>query len=129
MVPAQLRKPKALANANFYDQIALSTQNKLVEINSAGCLYRQEYVFCDVEKFANEQPMMPTKTKRGKSCEGYRDAGAIYESSRVEALNRRLTTDSIAATRPEPSGIKPNPPRRPPPDSALRWAAKSAYAP
>jgi endonuclease/exonuclease/phosphatase family metal-dependent hydrolase len=65
-VPAQLRKPTALASEHFYDQIALRAQSKLVEIIGAGCFHWQGYVFRDAEDFATYQPLMPTKTKNGK---------------------------------------------------------------
>ena len=65
-VPAELRKPTALASANFYDQIALRTQNKLVEIKGAGCFHWQKHVFRDPDDHAAYKPLMPTKTKTGK---------------------------------------------------------------
>lgn len=67
-VPAALRKPTALASANYYDQIALRTQNKLVEIRSAGCFRWQDYVFRDDADYAAYKPLMPTKTKTGKAA-------------------------------------------------------------
>ncbi|MEF3366754.1 endonuclease/exonuclease/phosphatase family protein [Methylocystis sp. 9N] len=66
-VPAALRKPTALASANFYDQIALRTQNKLVEIKNAGNFPWQNYVFRDdAVDYAAYKPFMPTKTKTEK---------------------------------------------------------------
>jgi hypothetical protein len=35
-VPAELRRPTALASVSYYNQIALRTQSKLVEIKGAG---------------------------------------------------------------------------------------------
>ena len=67
-VPVELRKPTALASANYYDQIALRTQNKLVEIRSAGCFPWQNYVFREEADFAAYQPYMPSKTKAGKAA-------------------------------------------------------------
>jgi endonuclease/exonuclease/phosphatase family metal-dependent hydrolase len=61
-VPAALRKPTALASKSYYDQIALRTQNKLVEIKNAGCFPWQDYVFRDVTDYATYKPLMPAKT-------------------------------------------------------------------
>jgi endonuclease/exonuclease/phosphatase family metal-dependent hydrolase len=68
-VPKELRKPTALASANYYDQIALRTQDKLVEIEDAGCFHWQRYVFRDTADYPAYQPLMPTKTKGGKVAE------------------------------------------------------------
>ena len=67
-VPAALRKPTALASASYYDQIALRTQNKLVEIRNAGCFRWQDYVFRDDADYGAYKPSMPTKTKTGKAA-------------------------------------------------------------
>lgn len=66
-VPAELRKPTALASANFYDQIALRTQDKLVEIKSAGAFQWQDYVFGE-DDYEIYKRLMPTKTKTGKEA-------------------------------------------------------------
>lgn len=65
-VPAQLRKPTALASVHYYDQIALRTQSKLVEIEQAGCFHWNEYVFRDKTDYDVYKELMPTKTKSGK---------------------------------------------------------------
>jgi endonuclease/exonuclease/phosphatase family metal-dependent hydrolase len=86
-VPNQLRKPTALASANFYDQIALRTQNKLVEIKSAGCFHWQDYVFRDVEDFPVYQPLMPTVTKTGKPA---KTDAAAYKKWRTWQMSDHL---------------------------------------
>jgi len=65
-VPAALRKPTALASTNYYDQIAVRSQNKLLEIAAAGCFHWQEHVFRADADYASYKPLMPTKTKTGK---------------------------------------------------------------
>jgi endonuclease/exonuclease/phosphatase family metal-dependent hydrolase len=65
-VPEGLRKITALAGEHFYDQIALRTQDKLVEIANADSFHWQNYVFRDAEDFAVYQPLLPTKNKDGK---------------------------------------------------------------
>ncbi len=65
-VPAALRKPTALASANYYDQIALRTQNKLVEIRNAGAFPWQDYVFRNEADHAAYKALMPTETKTRK---------------------------------------------------------------
>jgi len=65
-VPAKLRKPTALASTNYYDQIAMRTQTKLAEIQSAGCFHWQDYVFRDDADYAVYKQFMPTETKSGK---------------------------------------------------------------
>lgn len=64
-VPANLRKPTALASANFYDQIALRTQDKLFEIRAAGCFPWQDYVYRDGD-YSIYKPQMPMTTAKGK---------------------------------------------------------------
>jgi len=64
-VPAELRKPTALASANYYDQIALRGEAKVVEIHNAGCFHWQQYVYREADHAAYK-PQMPTKTKSGK---------------------------------------------------------------
>lgn len=64
-VPAELRKPTALASAHCYDQIALRTQDKLVEVDNAGSFHWQNYVFRD-DDHEIYKPMLPTQTKTGK---------------------------------------------------------------
>ncbi len=64
-VAPELRKPTALASANYYDQIALRTEDKLVEIKAAGAFAWQDYAFRDADHAAY-QPLMPTQTKTGK---------------------------------------------------------------
>jgi endonuclease/exonuclease/phosphatase family metal-dependent hydrolase len=65
VVAPELRKPTALASANFYDQIALRTQDKLVEVRNAGAFGWQDFVFRD-EDHPTYQPLMPATTKTGK---------------------------------------------------------------
>ncbi|WP_174873161.1 endonuclease/exonuclease/phosphatase family protein [Enterovirga aerilata] len=66
-VPAELRKPTGLASANFYDQIAMRTQQKLAEIAAAGSFPWNEYVFRDDDPdYTAYRPLMPTTTKGGK---------------------------------------------------------------
>ncbi len=67
-VPAKLRQITALASTNYYDQIALRTQNKLVEIQDAGCFHWQNYVFRDEADYADYKPFMPTETKSENSA-------------------------------------------------------------
>jgi endonuclease/exonuclease/phosphatase family metal-dependent hydrolase len=68
-VPDELRKPTALASANYYDQIALRSRDGVVEIQNAGCFPWQDYVFRDdSEDYASYKPHMPKKTKTGKSA-------------------------------------------------------------
>ncbi len=64
----QLRKPTALASENYYDQIALRTQDKLVEIKAAGAFRWQDFVFRDKDDYEVYKPLMPTKTKTGKEA-------------------------------------------------------------
>jgi endonuclease/exonuclease/phosphatase family metal-dependent hydrolase len=63
-VPAELRKPTALASANYYDQIALRTQSKLVEFINAGAFDWQDSVFRE-DGYAVYGSLMPAKTKTG----------------------------------------------------------------
>jgi endonuclease/exonuclease/phosphatase family metal-dependent hydrolase len=86
-VPAALRKPTALASANFYDQIALRTQNELAEIVGAGCFHWQNYVFRDVDDFGAYQPLMPTETKTGKPR---KTDAAAYKSWRTWQMSDHL---------------------------------------
>lgn len=67
-VPAELRKPTALASANYYDQIALRAEARVVEIHNAGCFRWQDYVFRDEADYAAYKPQMPTTTKTGKAA-------------------------------------------------------------
>ncbi|MBI4922368.1 MAG: endonuclease/exonuclease/phosphatase family protein [Devosia nanyangense] len=64
-VRPQLRLPTAVQSANFYDQIAVRTEDKLVEIATAGTVKWQDYVFRDAD-LAEYAPLMPTTTKQGK---------------------------------------------------------------
>lgn len=64
-VPPDLRKPTALASANYYDQIALRTQEGVVEIADAGSFQWQNYVFRDEADYEVYKPLMATETKRG----------------------------------------------------------------
>jgi endonuclease/exonuclease/phosphatase family metal-dependent hydrolase len=66
-VPEEMRQPTALASANYYDQIAVRTQNKLFEIEKAGCFHWHKYVFRD-EDLAQYRSLMPTETKNGKAA-------------------------------------------------------------
>jgi len=65
-VPNQLRKPTALASANYYDQIALRAREKIVQIEKAGCFHWQKYVFRDEADYETYKLFMPTKTKKEK---------------------------------------------------------------
>jgi hypothetical protein len=65
-VPNELRQITAVGSAHYYDQIALRTEDKLVEIQKAGCFRWQDYVFREAEDYAAYKPHMPTKTKKGK---------------------------------------------------------------
>lgn len=65
-VPAKLRHPTNLTKTKHYDQIALRSQNKLVEIQDAGCFDWQNYVFRDDADHPAYKSLMPKKTKRGK---------------------------------------------------------------
>lgn len=68
VVPEKLRKPTALASANYYDQIAIRAQDGIVEINNADCFHWQDHVFrANEADYAAYKPHMPTKTKKGKS--------------------------------------------------------------
>jgi endonuclease/exonuclease/phosphatase family metal-dependent hydrolase len=67
-VRPELRKPTALASANFYDQIALRTKKKEVEIAASGAFSWQDYVFRAGSDFPTYKPFMPTKTKQGKAA-------------------------------------------------------------
>ncbi len=64
-VRPELRKPTALASANYYDQIALRTQNKQFEISAAGIFRWQDYVYGDGD-YSAYKPEMPTKTAKVK---------------------------------------------------------------
>jgi hypothetical protein len=46
-VRPELRKPTALASANYYDQIALRTEDKQFELRGSGCFHWQDYVYQD----------------------------------------------------------------------------------
>lgn len=65
-VRPELRKPTALASANYYDQIALRTQSKLVEVGSAGCFHWNEYVFRE-DDYAAYKPLI-AKGKTDKAA-------------------------------------------------------------
>ncbi|MDR3471290.1 MAG: endonuclease/exonuclease/phosphatase family protein [Devosia sp.] len=64
-VRPELRIPTAVASGNYYDQIALRTQDKLVEIAAAGSFRWEDYVFRDAD-LADYQLLLPTKTAQGK---------------------------------------------------------------
>jgi endonuclease/exonuclease/phosphatase family metal-dependent hydrolase len=66
-VPAQMRKPTSFSG-NFYDQIALRTKAKEVEIVASGALKWNDFVFRDADDFSTYKPFMPTKTKTGKKA-------------------------------------------------------------
>lgn len=59
-VRPELRKPTALASGNYYDQIALRTQEKLFEVRSSGCFHWQDYVYREAD-YDNYKPQMPNK--------------------------------------------------------------------
>ena len=86
-VPAELRKPTALASANFYDQIALRTERKQVEIAKAGAFAWQNYVFRNDEDYDFYRPLMPQTTKAGKPAKT--DIGA-YRTWRTWQMSDHL---------------------------------------
>ncbi len=86
-VPAELRKPTALASANYYDQIALRAEEKLVEIQNAGCFRWQDYVYRDDVDHAAYESQMPKKTKTGKIAKT--DLGA-YKKWRTWQMSDHL---------------------------------------
>ncbi len=86
-VPAEIRKPTALASGNFYDQIALRTKKKEVEIASAGVFHWQNYVFRDDEDFPVYQPLLPKKTKSGKPA---KTDAAAYKTWRTWQMSDHL---------------------------------------
>ena len=67
-IPPGVSKPTALASKSTYDQIALRTQSKLFEVRSSGCFRWQDYVFRDTDDYTAYKPLMPTKTKTGKTA-------------------------------------------------------------
>ncbi|HEV2574162.1 MAG TPA: endonuclease/exonuclease/phosphatase family protein [Beijerinckiaceae bacterium] len=85
-VPAQLRKPTALSGAHYYDQIALRTQNKLVEIRKAGNFPWQDYVFREAD-FSAYKAAMPKKTKTGKPA---KTDAAAYKKWRTWQMSDHL---------------------------------------
>jgi endonuclease/exonuclease/phosphatase family metal-dependent hydrolase len=64
-VKPELRKPTALASGNYYDQIALRTQDKQFELRNSGCLQWQDYVYRETD-YETYKAQMPVKTKKGK---------------------------------------------------------------
>jgi endonuclease/exonuclease/phosphatase family metal-dependent hydrolase len=86
-VPAELRQMTALASTNYYDQIALRTQDKLVEIQKAGCFHWQNYVFRDAADYADYLPFMPTKTANGKAA---KTDQATYQTWRTWQMSDHL---------------------------------------
>ena len=68
-VPEKLRHISALNSENYYDQIALRTQDKLVEIVDSNCFHWENYVFREVEDYATYRPYMPAEAKDGKPLE------------------------------------------------------------
>jgi endonuclease/exonuclease/phosphatase family metal-dependent hydrolase len=64
-VPEKLMLPTAVQSANYYDQIAVRTEQKLAEIASAGTFKWQDYVFAD-EDHPVYEPLMRKTTKTGK---------------------------------------------------------------
>lgn len=64
-VRPELRKPTALASANFYDQIALRTADKQFELRGSGCFHWQDYVYRDAD-YETYKPQMPKKTATKK---------------------------------------------------------------
>ena len=85
-VPKELRKPTALASANFYDQIALRAKEKVVQIEKAGCFHWQDYVFREAD-YATYKPFMPTKKKNGKPA---RTDVAAYKKWRTWQMSDHL---------------------------------------
>ncbi len=87
-VPAELRKPTALATTNYYDQIAIRSESKIVEVEKAGCFHWDNCVFRDdPADLSNYQPLMPTVTKTGKPAKT--DAGA-YRKWRTWQMSDHL---------------------------------------
>lgn len=86
-IPPGVSRPTALASANFYDQIALRTENKLFEVASSGCFHWQDFVFRDEGDFAAYQPLLPTVTKSGKPQKN--DLGA-YRTWRTWQMSDHL---------------------------------------
>jgi len=85
-VPKELRKPTALASVNYYDQIAVRAEEKVVEIQNAGCFRWQDYVFREADYDAYKA-QMPKKTKSGKAIKT--DLGA-YKKWRTWQMSDHL---------------------------------------
>jgi hypothetical protein len=66
-VRPELRKPTALASANFYDQIALRTEDKQFELRESGCFHWQDYVYREAD-FDLYKSQMPKKAKSGQKA-------------------------------------------------------------
>lgn len=86
-VRPELRKPTALASGNFYDQIAIRTKAKEVEIAASGAFPWQDHVFRDSEDYATYRPFMPEKTKEGKEA---KVDEAAYKSWRTWQMSDHL---------------------------------------
>ncbi|HXI88202.1 MAG TPA: hypothetical protein VNH64_12140 [Parvularculaceae bacterium] len=86
-VDPALRKPTALASANFYDQIALKETKKQTEVAAAGAFHWQNYVFRDEEDYDAYKPFMPKKTKSGKAAKTDR---AAYKKWRTWQMSDHL---------------------------------------
>jgi hypothetical protein len=85
-VPEELRYPTALSSSNYYDQIALRTQNKLFEIQKAGCFGWQKYVFRD-DDHAQYRSFMPAATRGGKAA---KTDAAAYRKWRTWQMSDHL---------------------------------------
>lgn len=66
-VRPELRKPTALASANYYDQIALRTEDQQFEVRSSGCFHWQNYVYRD-DDFEIYKQQMPKETAGKKAA-------------------------------------------------------------
>lgn len=65
IIPPGVSRPTSVASVHFYDQIALKTESKLVEVRNSGCFRWQDYVYRE-DDLAAYQAFMPTVTKTGK---------------------------------------------------------------
>jgi endonuclease/exonuclease/phosphatase family metal-dependent hydrolase len=65
VVPEAIRNPTGRASGHFYDQIAIRTKEKEVEIAAAGAFNFDGYAFRDSDHPVY-RPLMPTETKSGK---------------------------------------------------------------
>jgi endonuclease/exonuclease/phosphatase family metal-dependent hydrolase len=78
-VRPELRKPTALASGNYYDQIALCTEDKKFEIPASGCFHWQDYVYRDAD-YDTYKPQMPTQTKEKKAAKTDTEAYKLWRT-------------------------------------------------